>query len=197
MGTRGAYGFRLEGKDKVTYNHFDSYPSGLGNDVAKFLKEISSVEELKEIFSNIELVDMDSKPTEKQKAKAKELDLVDLTVSSQSEDDWYCLLRKAQSGLELYKEGLSFMIDSHNFLGDSLFCEWAYIINLDTAQLEVYQGWNKDHNASGRYAALNKGKEYAGIALYTTIPLENLFGKDLDLKYIKEEIDAEEQYSRN
>ena len=30
MGTRGAYGFRINDKDKVTYNHFDSYPDGFG-----------------------------------------------------------------------------------------------------------------------------------------------------------------------
>jgi len=30
MGTRGAYGFRKNGIDKVTYNHFDSYPEQLG-----------------------------------------------------------------------------------------------------------------------------------------------------------------------
>lgn len=28
--TRGAVGFRVDGVDKVTYNHSDSYPGGLG-----------------------------------------------------------------------------------------------------------------------------------------------------------------------
>jgi hypothetical protein len=33
--------------------------------------------------------------------------------------------------------------DETNFAGDSLFCEWAYLINLDTNELEVYEGFNK------------------------------------------------------
>ncbi len=26
MGTRGAYGVRIDGQDKIAYNHSDSYP---------------------------------------------------------------------------------------------------------------------------------------------------------------------------
>ena len=38
MGTRGAIGWSKGGVTKVTYNHFDSYPDGLGLDVVKYLK---------------------------------------------------------------------------------------------------------------------------------------------------------------
>jgi len=30
MGTRGIFGFIYKGKRYIVYNHFDSYPSGLG-----------------------------------------------------------------------------------------------------------------------------------------------------------------------
>lgn len=39
------------------------------------------------------------------------------------------------------------MIDDSEFLNDSLFCEWTYIINLDNEQFEVYRGFNKDPSA--------------------------------------------------
>ncbi len=42
MATRGAYGFRVDGQDIITYNHYDSYPSGLGNDILKELHKIDS-----------------------------------------------------------------------------------------------------------------------------------------------------------
>ena len=41
MGTPGAVGFRANKQDKVTYNHFDSYPSGLGSDVISFIRSHS------------------------------------------------------------------------------------------------------------------------------------------------------------
>jgi len=195
MGTRGAFGFRFEVKDKVTYNHWDSYPSGLGNNIAKFLKEFTSVDELKKIAEGIKLIQKDDKPTTKQKAECKELGLFDPEVSNQSDDDWYCLLRNSQGDLSIYAKGFKYMIDSHKFLEDSLFCEWAYIINLDTAQLEIYQGFNKDQNARGRYASLRRkiDGEYFGVALERTIPLADFFGKDVDLTYIQEEVYAEDE----
>jgi hypothetical protein len=38
MGTRGNYIFRYKGKCYVFYNHFDSYFSGLGEDIVRELK---------------------------------------------------------------------------------------------------------------------------------------------------------------
>ena len=35
MGTRGLYGFRKNGIDKLTYNHLDSYPDWLGKKVVE------------------------------------------------------------------------------------------------------------------------------------------------------------------
>lgn len=37
MGTRGAYGFRVNNQDKIGYNHSDSYPGGLGEDVINYV----------------------------------------------------------------------------------------------------------------------------------------------------------------
>lgn len=37
MGTRGLLGFIISGRRHASYNHFDSYPSGLGAQVAKFI----------------------------------------------------------------------------------------------------------------------------------------------------------------
>jgi len=37
MGTRGLLGFIISGRRRASYNQFDSYPSGLGAQVAKFI----------------------------------------------------------------------------------------------------------------------------------------------------------------
>ena len=139
MGTRGLWGFHNQGKDKLTYNHFDSYPTGLGEIVRKFIIS-HTLNELKKIATNIELVDGKSEPTDKQIKECEKW--TDLSVSDKSTNDWYCLLRNAQSNPEAYKK-LRYMIDSKDFVQDSLFCEYAYIINLDTKKLEIYLGFQK------------------------------------------------------
>lgn len=148
MGTRGCYGFRKDGVDKLAYNHYDSYPSGLGSDVVKFCKE-TSVKEMNAIFDKIMLVDESGIPTLEQIAECHKY--YDGSVSSQTVEDWYCLLRHAQGDLNVYKNGLRYMIDNHDFIKDSLFCEYAYIINLDTKKLEFYVGFQKTPDETNRY----------------------------------------------
>lgn len=49
MGTRGLYIFRYKNKWYVFYNHWDSYPCGLGTDIIKELKTID-FERVKELL---------------------------------------------------------------------------------------------------------------------------------------------------
>lgn len=39
MSTRGVVGYYKNGNLKVTFNHFDSYPSGLGESVKQYIFE--------------------------------------------------------------------------------------------------------------------------------------------------------------
>ena len=71
--------------------------------------------------------------------------------------------------------------DAKDFLFNSLFCEYAYIINLDSNMLEFYVGFNNDENAPGRYAKclnpceLSDGSFLYGVKLVLEIPLDELF----------------------
>lgn len=174
MGTRGAIGFRLDGEDKITYNHFDSYPGGLGSTILTEICGKKDWNKVKENVRRIVLVTNDTPPTDAEiAANAK---WADLGVSEQSFEDWYCLLREAQGTLEPYMTGeLPLMFDSTSFVLDSLFCEYAYIINLDDGVLEFYKGFNSDPNAPGRYASLQRERkgEYFGVALVETVPLSD------------------------
>lgn len=143
MSTHGAVGIRFNNKDKVGYNHFDSYPTGLGDSILHFL-QIHSIEQLKEIYDKIELLDI--------------FEQVDV----------WCWNWKNKCF------NLSFC-DRLDFLYDSLFCEYAYIINLDSQMLEFYKGFNKNPKANGRYAKIKSNKDvYYGVKLIQEIPLNEI-----------------------
>lgn len=144
MSTRGAVGLIFNNEEKIGYNHYDSYPSGLGNEILTFLKG-KTIEELKNIFSNITL------------------------VKNSDNDVW---------NWQNHSFNTEFL-DQHNFLNDSLFCEFAYIINLDSNKLEVYVGFNLNPNAPGRYAKntfyKDEEKVYYGVKLVEELNLSDLF----------------------
>ena len=149
MSTRGAVGIIFNNEEKIGYNHFDSYPSGLGNEILTFLKG-KTIDELKHIFSNI-------------------------VVENNSDNDvWNWQTHTFNTKFE----------DESRFLIDSLFCEYAYIINLDSNKLEVYVGFNLNPNAAGRYAKntiyKNEEKVYYGVKLVEELDLSDLF----DGKYV-------------
>lgn len=148
MGTRGIVGFRLDGEDRLAYNHFDSYPSGLGIEVVQQIDKMATMHFLDDTVRDITLVTDETPITQKVIDRCTEI--TNLGVSRQSTYDWYCLLREAQGNLLAYLE-LGLMLDSNSFIKDSLFCEWGYIVNLDTAKLEVWRGFQKAPDPTNRY----------------------------------------------
>ena len=201
MSTRGTIGFRVSENDKVTYNHSDSYPTWLGIQVMSFILNTPE-SELKDIANRIELVDEDSKPSSELIEAYR--GYADTDVATQTLTDWYCLLRHTQGELEHYRNGVRHMIDYSTFLHDSLFCEWAYIINLDTQELEIYKGFNKNKKGKGRYASkfiapdrIGEKVEYYGVTLLTTMKLSDI--RNMSEESIKVFCQALEEsvYNRN
>lgn len=176
MGTRGAFGFFVDGKTKVTYNHFDSYPEGLGNDILTALVDVP-LDIIQEAARSTVLVSEDDKPSPELIERYKKY--ANTSVSTGNIEEWYVLLRNVQGEIGAFwdtEAPLRHMPDGENFLSDSLFCEYAYIVNVDTGKLEVYKGFNKNFSGAGRYVAKpDKNKEsYAGVELVLEIPLDRI-----------------------
>ena len=195
MGTRGLYGLRKDGIDKVTYNHWDSYPDVLGFNVSEFCAN-TSFENLVKIYNNIYLVNEGSTPTSEQRDWCVQCGLYNENVSTRSEEDWYCLLRNIQGDLERLKElalnGKAYMIDNQSFIRDSLFCEYAYIINLDTKMLEFWTGFQKTPQEGNRYGRTD-AQGYYPCKLTLQIPLDEIKSADDAVKLMNaaENIDKE------
>lgn len=119
MSTRGLMGIKKKGELKAQYNHFDSYISGLGKSIIETINEIPKndrIEVLNKTFDNIFLVE--------------------------DNEENYRDLREYQGNLKAYILGFNYMIDNRDFINDTLFCEYAYVINLDTNKLEITYGWH-------------------------------------------------------
>ncbi|MGI9862322.1 hypothetical protein SDD30_13170 [Moorella naiadis] len=151
-----------------------------------FIQE-TPYERMVDAAGKIILVDGDSRPTPDQIKECERF--ADLSVGEQRLDDWYCLLRHAQGRPRAYTAGgLRYMIDNRDFLADSLFCEWAYIINLDDKVLEIYRGFQKrkDHNPRNRYRDMKQAEEkYYPVALIAEFSLDSIPDNWVDTVYKK------------
>lgn len=186
MGTRGTYGMRKSETDKLMYNHFDSYPSALGVTMMNFVKGKTDAE-LSDQYDFMQEVDSDTPPTKEQWEKCHKAGTINLGVSSQKEDDWYCVLRNLQGDLskQCPPSGVPYFVKNNDFVKDSLSCEWGYIVNVDTGKLEIYKGFNKNKNGRGRYARMfdkedaarrkeHREKPYYGIVLVAEVPFADI-----------------------
>lgn len=130
MGTRNLTMVVSGGQTKVAqYGQFDGYPSGQGSkallflrkaDMAKFKEKIEKIRFLtKEEIEKLEGTDWETSHPQLNRDHAAEI-------------------------LEMIYEGnITTLSNSESFAGESLFCEWAYVIDLDKNTFEVYQGFNK------------------------------------------------------
>lgn len=192
MGTRGAVGFRVDGVDRVIYNHSDSYPEGLGHSTLEFIVEQNVIHRdnllpaLREQARKLIPVNEDDIPTPEQ---IKQLEPYTNRSVNGGKTDFYTLLRKTQGDLGLMLEA-GYYAGNEGFLLDGLFCEHAYIINLDSGMLEYYSGfvtmehedkadkfgryWSPDVLNKMREEAEGKPVDYGPVALCAEFPLANI-----------------------
>lgn len=138
MGTRGLVGIRNHGVLKAMYNHSDSYPEGLGIEVLDQLREGAITAKAKKAFDQIIMVD-DRGPVPRNMI-TRYAPYMNESVSSgrAGKPSWYQMLRGLQGQIRPYLDGeVQHMLDGSDFINDALFCEWAYIVDLDTNTLDV------------------------------------------------------------
>lgn len=183
MSTRGVYGFRKDGMDKLSYNHFDSYPGGLGMTMAGFAGSYN-METLCKLFDKIRLVPELEKPTpeEWQECAAVPFLWEGKTQKPLEDTGWYGILHRAMGKprylIEAMECGVTpFMLDSNAFIKDSLFCEHGYIINLDTGRFEYWKGFQTEPDPENRYGTEADEADWREDAYY---PCKMLWSLPLD-----------------
>ena len=118
MSTRSFVGYKnRKQKPKGWYSHSDGYPSYLGDEVLKKANNLTG-KELLAFFKRIKWV----KEDENREAY--------FNHKSIFEENWHTFKPTLVNGGEFYKDGL--------------FCEYAYIFNLDNDTLEFYTGFGEE-----------------------------------------------------
>lgn len=188
MSTRAAYGFRHKQQDYISYSHSDGYPNALGYEILEALTSFTlnkDIEYLRYCIDNVQLIHQEDNHTftkEEFLSIVERLDNLGIYNNLKSE---YSVITEIPAIPVLYhtagkvdtiidrENAIPYMLDSCNFMNDSLFCEWAYVINLDDQVIEFYRGFNQNPKANGRYADKTNdygSTQYNGVALIGTIP---------------------------
>lgn len=131
MGTRGTIAFKINGEVKGSYNHWDSYPSGLGNVMLNFLRTGGTSDLSRSQADALEDV-RGRKPSPEEIERLAPF--TDTGVSTGRTDEWYCLLRNTQFHPELI---LQAGVYEKFPVGEE---EYSYVVDYDRNNLEVWDG---------------------------------------------------------
>lgn len=183
MGTRGLTMVVSKGKTRVAqYGQWDHYPSGQGRTALEFLRNVDFKQFAKKLY-RCKFI---------KRKKQKEID--SFLESMGCANGWMTMAQAEQYKIKFpylsrdHGAGILRLImnsvdkeiwlyDQTNFAADSLFCEYAYVIDLDKRTFEIYSGFNKSEvDPSERFAYLNGKTEngYGVIRHMKTYSLDNL-----------------------
>jgi hypothetical protein len=136
MGTRNLTMVHLHGELKVAqYGQWDGYPSGQGKDIAEILRGILAKKGgLADFISKVDKLYFGTEEAIEKLCKVPDWTKVHPEFSRDT----------GGKILGLIAEGkVKVLHNSHEFLKDGTFCEWAYDVDLTTETVTVYQGTSK------------------------------------------------------
>lgn len=145
MGTRHLIGVVLDGDFKIAqYGQWDGYPSGQGATIRNFLTS-----------PNLDIVRFIENVRKLRWITDEETAVIEKTENWPKEFPWMSRDAGAEILLMVYSGQVPYVGDGLDFALDGLFCEYAYVIDLDgeNPTLEVYTGFHKEGEAiKGRWA---------------------------------------------
>lgn len=165
MGTRNLTMVVSGGQTKVAqYGQWDGYPGGQGDTALAFLLncDLDKFKEKVDVCrfltnDEIETLNKASNPFEKHPWLSRDLGAQILSVVN---GESY-IERELGESIEKTVDFNGELVNSEQFAGDSLFCEWAYVIDLDKRTFEVYEGFNdsKELTEKDRFFHLTQSED--------------------------------------
>lgn len=192
MGTRHLIAVQKDGEYKIAqYGQWDGYPSGQGRTVLDFLQNVD-MPRFRERLDNVVFLD-DEQIAERwyECGAPRGSAFVGMDVSNKFFKKYPELSRDTGATilqLVLDAPGQIGLRNAITFAGDGLFCEYAYVIDLDAGSLEVYQGFHKGPiDASERFATFERVQaDYAPVKHVKTWALDDLPTEEVFLKSLND-----------
>lgn len=138
MGTRSLVVVQVDNKYKVAqYCQWDGFPSGVGVDCLNFLQMVKEQDGQLRFIENLRNCRFYTKQELEQIYKTSDEDLDEEIIHVLSRGTGPRILEY------IFEHGGVTLQDESAFAAESLFCEWAYVIDYDHDTFEVYKGFNK------------------------------------------------------
>lgn len=202
MGTRGLTAVVLDGEYKIAqYGQWDHYPSGQGVEALEFCREwLTNPVKESQFTSNLAATrfatDEDQKACTEWLASIGSVNGWLNGEQSQKYKERYPLWSRdlgadVLSVIASPPPGVDLVLrNSIDFAGDSLFCEYAYVIDIDKRTFEVFKGFNNEPlEASERFATAptdgeqsHRSKKYEPVKLLKSFDLDKLPSKRVFLE---------------
>lgn len=199
MGTRNLTAVMIDGEYKVAqYGKWDGYPSGQGATALDFLRNMDrpaftdavrdcrwiTKDEHKEMWLSETGIDLDASGG-----------LVSMEQSNRFAAKHPQLNRDMAADVLGYiqKNGPQVLKNNIGFAGDSLFCEYAYVIDLDKNTFEIFKGFNHNPITEGRFVSGDESLDvtdgYGPVTLLKSYSLDALPTEDEFLADLSEDDD--------
>ncbi|MFA6570170.1 MAG: hypothetical protein WCT77_02935 [Bacteroidota bacterium] len=202
MGTRNLTIVKMDGKYRIAqYGQWDGGPKHQGTtaleflqtaDLEKFKRQLNktifmgdnspNIKKINKIFDTVEIACRKTKYKHTIGADNFDLMVAKKTLSKEDLFLYQCSTRDTGAKIleVIYKAPSKLkeipLSNSIEFANESLFCEWAYVVDFDTNTFEVYNGFNKKPltKKDRFYSRQQSTSKYFGIKLLKSYKLDKL-----------------------
>jgi hypothetical protein len=195
MGTRSLTVVVHNNQVKVAqYGQWDGYPKGQGKILVSFLQDKTKVAALKHVLPKVRFQTQEDikEQSEFLKSIGCETSWMNIEQANQFRSKYPMHFRDVGGDILnlilLHNDSDEIILtDSYYFAAESLWCEWAYVVDLDKNTFEVYAGLNKkDLSKEDRFFSLNKkGEKYKPVKLFISFALDKLPDEKEFIKHFK------------
>jgi len=190
MGTRNLTCVMLNGKYRVAqYCQWDGYPSGQGKTILEFLK----VMDKEKFIENLKQTGFITEEAHKKLWEDFGADgsgMVSIAVADKFKEVHPQLNRDMGGDVLEFIQNANAPVTLANqieFAQDGLFCEWAYVVDLDKNVLEVYSGFGQEKLEEGtRFGNDIDDNGYSTIGLVKIYSLDDLPSEETFLADLEE-----------